>query len=587
MVESPWQFLAALIRPQRRSIAIFAAVLVAATTVPLAAAVLLARFVRLAGDGAAASELVQTAVAYAGLGLISSGMSVLVTWRANITAWSITNDLRYQLTNDVLRADLSFHRDRTPGELVTRVDADITSMTKFIASVVAPAISIVALGIGAIVVCFFVQPALAPSVAIGCLFVVVIAVKLRDYPVEETIVERAAEADVMSAAEQYLTGAEDIASLGAGRFAVARLGDRGAVLVRAGQARVRRQMGMQGAIRVSSVSAEILVIGTGAWLMTRGRLDVAGVILGYRLMNTVSERLSHITWRLQDAQGASGAARRVMELTTIRGQVRSGSAILPEGQLEVRFTNTELIYDDDAGTSAALKGLDLVLPPGRLLGVVGRTGSGKTSLARLLLRLVEPTGGTLTIGGIPIDAIDEDDFRRRVTAVPQDVQLFPGTVEQNVSLFADRPRAAVIAALEDVGLGDWLAGLPEGLDTQLAADDRDDSGTRTGLSAGQAQLLALSRALLRNPSIVVLDEATSRIDPATQSAISEAMRKLVHGRTAIVIAHRLETLDVCDDIAVLADGRLVEHGDRLILSADTGSRYAHLRSIGHDAEELI
>ncbi len=587
MAESPWRFLAVLIRPQRRSISTFAAVLVAATTVPLAAAVLLARFVRLAGDGAPTIKLVQTAVAYAGLGLVSSAMSVLVAWRANITAWAITNDLRHQLTDDVLRADLSFHRDRTPGELVTRVDADITSMTRFMSSVVAMGIAICALGIGAIVVCFFVQPVLAPALTIGCVIIGFVTVKMRDYPVEQTVVERAAEADVMSAAEQYLTGGEDIATLGAGRFAVARLGDRGAVLVRAGQARVRRQMGMQGVIRVSSVVAEVIVIATGATLMANNRLDIGGVVLGYRLIHVVSERLSHITWRLQDAQGASGAARRVMELASIRGQVRSGSASLPPGPLEVRFTNTELVYDDDAGTNAALDSLDLVLPPGRLLGVVGRTGSGKTSLARLLLRLVEPTGGSLTVGGIPIHDINEDDLRRRITAVPQDVQLFPGTVEQNVSLFAHQPREAVAKALVDVGLGDWLVSLPDGLDTQLAADDRDDSGARVGLSAGQAQLLALSRALLRNPSIVVLDEATSRIDPGTQAAIGEAMRKLVDGRTAIVIAHRLETLDVCDDIAVLADGRLVEYGDRVLLSADPHSHYARLRLIGHDAEELI
>jgi ATP-binding cassette, subfamily B, bacterial len=147
-------------------------------------------------------------------------------------------------------------------------------------------------------------------------------------------------------------------------------------------------------------------------------------------------------------------------------------------------------------------------------------------------------------------------------------------------------RSEVVAALHAVGLGDWLDALPDGLDTRVAADARDDGGTRTGLSSGQAQLLALSRALLRNPSVVVLDEATSRIDPATQDAISSAMQRLVSGRTALVIAHRLETLAICDDIAVLADGRLVEHGPREQLAADPLSHYARLLAAGQDAEEL-
>jgi ATP-binding cassette, subfamily B, bacterial len=190
------------------------------------------------------------------------------------------------------------------------------------------------------------------------------------------------------------------------------------------------------------------------------------------------------------------------------------------------------------------------------------------------------------LNDVDLADLDDDALRRRVTAVPQDVQLFPGTVEQNVTLFAQRERSEVIAALNAVGLQDWLEGLPNGLDTQLASDNRDDSGTRVGLSAGQAQLLALSRALLRDPGVVVLDEATSRVDPATQEAIAHAMRRLVEGRTALVIAHRLETLDVCDDIAVLADGVLVEHGPRVDLAANPTSHYARLLAAGHDAEEL-
>jgi ATP-binding cassette, subfamily B, bacterial len=601
-------------RPQWRALAVFGAVLAAATAIPLATSLLLSRFVRLAVAGAPGSQLAKLAIAYTVLGFLASGMTILVTWRATIAAWSITNSLRHDLAEYVLKADLGFHRDRTPGELVTRVDADITSMTEFMASVVAQIVAIAAIGIGAVLVSLIVEPVLAPALAVAFVFVGFITIRVREKSVEQTVAERAADADVMSAIEQYLAGADDIAALGAGKHGVARVGERSGVMVAASRARVKAQMSMQGTIRMAVATAEVWMIGYGAFALQRGWLDVGAIVLGFRLVMVVAGKVDHLTWRLQDAQGASGAARRVLELVQEQRVVVSGLALLPEGPLGVSFDNVQLIYDDEEGTTAAIAHLSLVLPAGRVLGVVGRTGSGKTSLARLLLRLVAPTSGMISMGPLlsdssecgtasvdiapvdiaPVDiasidiaSVDDTNFRKRVTAIPQDVQLFPGTVRDNVTLFAPFADERVCTALHDVGLGDWLDGLPAGLDTNLASDGRDNEGTRVGLSSGQAQLLALSRALLREPSVVVLDEATSRVDPATQFAIGSAVARLVRGRTAIVIAHRLETLDICDDILVLSHGELVEYGPRLTLAADSTSHYARLRAAGAESEELV
>jgi ATP-binding cassette, subfamily B, bacterial len=611
---SPWRFLSGLMRPQWRALAVFGAVLAAATAIPLATSLLLSRFVRLAVAGAPGSQLATLAIAYTVLGFLASGMTILVTWRATIAAWSITNSLRHDLAEYVLKADLGFHRDRTPGELVTRVDADITSMTEFMASVVAQIVAIAAIGIGAVLVSLIVEPVLAPALAVAFVFVGFITFRVREKSVEQTVAERAADADVMSAIEQYLAGADDIAALGAGKHGVARVGERSGVMVAASRARVKAQMSMQGTIRMAVATAEVWMIGYGAFALQRGWLDVGAIVLGFRLVMVVAGKVDHLTWRLQDAQGASGAARRVLELVQEQRVVVSGLALLPEGPLGVSFDNVQLIYDDEEGTNAAIAHLSLILPAGRVLGVVGRTGSGKTSLARLLLRLVAPTSGMISMGPLlsdssecgtasvdiapvdtaPVDiasidiaSVDDTDFRKRVTAIPQDVQLFPGTVRDNVTLFAPFADERVRMALHDVGLGDWLDGLPAGLDTPLASDSRDNEGTRVGLSSGQAQLLALSRALLREPSVVVLDEATSRVDPATQFAIGSAIARLVRGRTAIVIAHRLETLDICDDILVLSHGELVEYGPRLALAADPTSHYARLRAAGAESEELV
>ena len=322
-------------------------------------------------------------------------------------------------------------------------------------------------------------------------------------------------------------------------------------------------------------------------MAARRWIDVAGVVLGFRFAAVVREPVERLTWRIQDSQGAAGAARRVLALLADERIVPSGDAHLPGGPLDVCFAGVSLVYDDaEDDQDAAVHPLTLRLPAGRALGLVGRTGSGKTSLARLALRLVAPTTGRLLVGGVDAATVAEDELRARVTAVPQDVQLFPGTVRDNVTLFAPRSDTEIRAALVDVGLAGWLAELPDGLDTILSADGRQGDGSRVGLSAGEAQLLAVARALLRRPDVVVLDEATSRVDPVTQAAISAALGRLVRGRTTLVIAHRLETLDACDDIGVLENGRLVEHGPRHVLLADPASHYARLRALGDAGEEL-
>jgi len=193
--------------------------------------------------------------------------------------------------------------------------------------------------------------------------------------------------------------------------------------------------------------------------------------------------------------------------------------------------------------------------------------------------------GTITLDGVDLRAAGLGELRRHVGLVTQDVQLFAATVRDNLTLFAnyDPARPAVpdddvTAALESLGLGLWLRGLPDGLDTLL------ESGGK-GLSAGEAQLLALARVFLRDPRLVVLDEASSRLDPATEGLLERAIDRLLAGRTGIVIAHRLRTVQRADDILILEGGRVVEHGPRAALAADPGSRFYQLLQTG--LEEVL
>jgi ATP-binding cassette subfamily B protein len=220
-----------------------------------------------------------------------------------------------------------------------------------------------------------------------------------------------------------------------------------------------------------------------------------------------------------------------------------------------------------------LHDISFQITAGRTLGILGRTGSGKTTLTRLLFRLYDVTAGAIRLGSADIRDLRFDSLRQRVGMVTQDVQLFHATVRENLTFFDPSiPDERILAVLEDLELLPWYQSLANGLDTVLAG-----SG---GLSAGEAQVLAFTRVFLRNPGLVILDEASSRLDPATERLIERAVDRLLAERTGIIIAHRLATVMRADDILILEGGRIREYGEREALRNNPGSRFAELLRTG-------
>jgi ABC-type multidrug transport system fused ATPase/permease subunit len=226
-----------------------------------------------------------------------------------------------------------------------------------------------------------------------------------------------------------------------------------------------------------------------------------------------------------------------------------------------------------------LHGVTFAVAPGRIVGVLGRSGSGKTTLARLLTRLYDPDDGSVRIGGVAAHEASVRDLRRHVGMVTQDVQLFRASIRDNLTFFDPTiPDERLQEVLTTLGLTEWLASLPNGLDSPLEAGG-------AGLSAGQAQLLAFTRIFLKNPGLVILDEASSRLDPATEALIERAVDRLMEDRTGFIIAHRLATVTRADDILILEDGNVVEFGERVALLAEAESRFSKLLATG--IEEVL
>jgi ATP-binding cassette subfamily B protein len=304
---------------------------------------------------------------------------------------------------------------------------------------------------------------------------------------------------------------------------------------------------------------------TGAQAMSLG---TAYVVFAY--VQRMQEPLIALSHQMQDFQRAVAGLSRVRALLALEREDPGGAAELPRsGPLSVRFDEVTFGYEPERPT---LHGVSFAVPAGGSLGIVGQTGSGKTTIARLLVGLHRRQAGRIEIGARTIDEVRLASLRERVAMVTQEVLVLGGTVRDNVTLFdADISDADVLAAIEALGLRPWYDALPDGLDTRVG----DDAGR---LSAGQAQLLALTRVFVRNHGVLLLDEASARLDPQTEELLDRALAPLLRDRTTVIIAHRLSTLRHVDEILVLDDGRVVEYGPRAELLADVGSRFTAMQA---------
>ncbi|GAA4606194.1 ABC transporter ATP-binding protein [Actinoallomurus liliacearum] len=562
------------LRPGPRATAALAAAVTAATALPLAAPQLTRRFVDDAIGGASTRHLMFVAVGYLALTVAGQGARTLTAWLASRLAWDGTNRLRERLAEHALGLDLGFHGRRTPGELIERVDGDVVAIAEFVVAFLLDVVAGALLLAGVLVVMLSVEPRVGALLLAYCAAIGLAMAQAQRLAVPAAARSRAKYAALFGDIEERLAGLEDIRANGAGEHAVRRVHRASGRKYRAEFRSERIGSGLLAGTSVAFAAGTALVLALAAWARQSGTLTVGTAVLLFQYTQMVRTPFERLIDQLRQYQAALAGVARVRDLLSQRRTLPEPADPRPlpaSGPLDLRFDRVDFAYADD--DAPVLSGIDLTLAPGETLGLVGRTGSGKTTIARLVLRLYDPTGGTVRVGGLDLRHADPDSVRRRIGVVTQDVQLFTASVRDNLTLF--RPALADDRRLRDilaeVGLGAWLADLPDGLDTALGGD-------AVGVSAGEAQLLAFARTLLTDPGLVVLDEASSRLDPATERRIEEVVDRLLADRTGVLIAHRLSSLARVDVVAVVDGGRIVEFGRREELAADPGSRFARLLS---------
>ena len=333
-----------------------------------------------------------------------------------------------------------------------------------------------------------------------------------------------------------------------------------------------------GGVSAGLANAGVLIVGI--WLGFAGEITAGKVLAFAFLVSLFVGPVQLGTQILTDAQNAIAGWRRVIGiLDTPADLVDPGSEgeTLPRGPIDVHFERVTFAYPDGP---PVLREVTLDIAAGTRVAIVGETGSGKSTFAKLLTRLMDPSEGAVLLDGVDVRDIRQESLRRSVVLVPQEGFLFDDTITANVRYGRlGAGEADILASADELGLGDWVAGLPRGLDTRVG--QRGES-----LSAGERQLVALLRAHLADPDLLVLDEATSAVDPALEMRIGRALERLMSGRTSVTIAHRLSTAENADEVIVVDRGRVVQRGPHHELAAQEGTVYAGLHSswvAQHDA----
>lgn len=562
---SRWRALAALLRPDRWRWAGLGALVATTSGLILTGPLIVRLIVDRATAGTTAGELTRLASLFLLIAIATQLINVAVAWVATVTAWRTTNAIRIRLARHVLGLSHGFHRRHTPGELIQRVDGDVTSVSDFMGRVIPRAAGAVFTMVGIILVLAIVDWRLAAGMIVYVVVAVWVIVSGRHRAVGESSDEMGSYARLYGGIEERLTAAEDLRANGAGAHAMWRFVEDSADALGSAVRREKAFLRLWWAVDGSVAAGSVVSLVASAVLVSRGVITIGDAFLLFQYVLLLSRPLEDVVDELETVQKANGAMVRVIDLLAVPAEIRDEGTTAPRrGPLSIAFRDVTFDYGDE---QAVLQSIDLSFAAGRSVGLVGRTGSGKTTLSRLVLRLVEPTSGTVLLGGVPIEQIALGELRRRVALVPQEVELLSGTIRDNVTLFDQTPSDDDVAiALRNAGL-EYLA--DGGIHRRLGAGG-------AGLSAGEAQLLALARVWLRDPDIVVLDEATARVDPATEARLEAAVARLTHGRTTLIIAHRLSTLRHVDEIVVLERGQVVEHGNRADLTDDIDSRFRHL-----------
>ncbi len=523
------------------------------------------------------SNLMQMALLFFGLAFLQQILAVGATYLAQTVGWEATNKLKEDLVAHALSLDMGYFKTIRQGEIIEIIEGDVNVLFNFFSRMVIILVSNLLLIIGVLSMYYREDYRIGLGQTIFVVLAFYLTSHIKRFGEDFWKENRQKSGDTFGFMGEVIQNTEDIKASGASRYA-----SLNCQKLLMGWMPVRIKAGMAGwaffmlslFLQLTSFGISLLV---GTWLWKMGEVSVGTIYMFYAYTNYLNRPIDAIQRQMQDIQALSASLGRILELLGRQSCiVEHKSPKVLKSPVQLSLKNVSFAYEPE---ESVLENLSFNLKPGQCLGVIGRTGSGKTTLARLLIRLYDINAGSIELNGIAIQEISLKSLRKKVAYVTQDVQLFSGSIRDNLTFFnPEITDQKLEEAIEAMDMTAWFSKYEAGFDTIIGTGG-------VGLSAGEAQLLTFVRLFLTNPDIVILDEVSSRLDPETERQLQYTIQRLMRNRIGIVIAHKLWTLEHADEILVLERGRVLEYGKRALLLKNEESRLSQLLAVG--AEEVL
>jgi ATP-binding cassette subfamily B protein len=476
-------------------------------------------------------------------------------------------DLRIRVFEHLQRLSMPFYDREKAGVIVSRMTSDVDSLAELVQFGLLMFLMNALLLVFSVVVLALVSWQLVLICLIPVPFVVVASVKFQRDSNHAYLEVRERIGSTLSRLQEGISGVRVIQAFGRETVETSRFATENSSLYRAHMDSVFVQAWYLPVIEIAGLGTTALVVGIGGWMTIEGVITLGTIAFFVLTLGNLFEPIQQLSQLFNTVQSAGAGLKKLFDLldTAVDVPERKGAIDLP-GNGEIRVEDVTFAYADGA---PVLRDVSLTIHPAERLALVGPTGAGKSTLAKLVARLYDPTSGRVMFDGVDLRDATLRSLRDRIVVVPQEGFLFNGTIRDNIRIArGDATDDEVDQALRDVGVFERFDSLADGLDTEVR-----ERGSR--LSAGEKQLVSLARAALVDPALLVLDEATSSLDPGTELLVERAMTQLMEGRTVVVIAHRMSTAERSDRVGVVDDGRLIELGTHAELVRADG-QYAAL-----------
>ena len=481
----------------------------------------------------------------------------------NRTGESFLRVLRLAVFRQMQRQSMAFYDRNKAGVLVARMTADIESMAELVQWGL---LQFIAAGM-LLVFAFFVLLTLSWQLTIVALLVmpllIAASIKFQHDSNKAYLTVRERVGANLSALQEGITTVRVIQAYAQEEETIEKFTKSNRELFQSHERSVRISTWYFALIEFGGVFASALMIGIGGWLVHRGDVTLGTVVAFTLLLSSLFDPVQQLSQLYNTVQSAGAALNKLFQILDAKPEVdeHPAAVALPKAG-ELRVDGVTFTYA--GATNPALNNVSITVDVGEKLALVGPTGAGKSTLAKLMARLYDPQSGVVSYGGVNLTMATMDSLRKRIVVVPQEGFLFNGTIRDNLRIArSDATDEQIDAAVAAIGATEHFATLPDGLDTEVR-----ERGSR--LSAGERQLVALARAALVDPRVLVLDEATSNLDPGTEAEVEQALERLMAGRTVIVVAHRLSTVQRADHIAVIDAAGIAEYGTHEQLVALNG-----------------